>query len=109
VPKSAIANQLLDNWSNLVLTPSLELSSQVKPGSQVRIWSAPLLDYRSYGPPVLLALEAEVVAIFEPSGNFANQRRSVELRVPNESLEFLLMAVANADSIALTSIQHELN
>jgi hypothetical protein len=103
IPLSAITNQEMDNWSNVVITPGVPISSQVAIGSKVAIWAAPLLEFQSFGEPALLAVDVEVVAIIEPEGGFAGQTNSVELRVPNESIQYLLGAIANKSSIALTA------
>jgi hypothetical protein len=103
IPLSAITNQNLDNWSNVVITPEVPISSQVAIGSKVAIWAAPLLEFQTFGEPALLAVDVEVVAIIEPEGGFVGQANSVELRVPNESIQYLLGAIANNASIALTA------
>ena len=103
IPLSAITNQDMDNWSNVVITPGVPISSQVAIGSKVAIWAAPLLEFQTFGEPALLAVDVEVVAIIEPEGGFVGQTNSVELRVPNESIQYLLGAIANKASIALTA------
>lgn len=103
IPASAVTTQDLNNWSNLVLTPQVPLSSQIKAGSYVSIWASPLLEFQSYGEPVLLAVDVEVVALIEPEGGFAGQQRSLELRVPKESIQFLLGAISSNALIAITS------
>lgn len=103
IPRSAITTQTLDNWSNLVITPSVELSSSISPGSKVFVWASPALDYQSYGEPVILAIDVEVVEIRASTSAFAQAQNSVELRVLVDSLQSLLRAIANGDAIALTS------
>ena len=103
VPVSALTTAELANWSNLVLTPALELSSQIEVGTKVSIWSSPHLDFQTFGDPLLLATDVEVVKIIEPQGNFADTAKSVELRVPNNSLQYLIAAITNKDAVALTS------
>ena len=103
IPLSAITTQSLDDWSNLVITPSVELSSSIGPGSTVLVWASPALDYQSYGEPAILAIDVEVVEIREFTGAFAQAQNSVELRVPVESLQSLLRAIANGDAVALTA------
>ena len=103
IPLSAITNQNLANWSNIVITPEVPISSQVAIGSTVSIWAAPLLEFQTFGEPALLAVDVEVVEIIEPEGGFSGQASSVELRVPNESIQYLLGAIANKASIALTA------
>jgi hypothetical protein len=61
------------------------------------------LDYQSYGEPAILAIDVEVVEIRECTGAFAQAQNSVELRVPVESLQSLLRAIANGDAVALTA------
>jgi hypothetical protein len=51
----------------------------------------------------LLATDIEVVKIIEPQGNFADTSKSVELRVPKTSLQYLIGAITNKDALALTS------
>lgn len=103
VPISALTTAELTNWSNVVLTPALELSSQIEVGTKVSIWSSPHLDFQTFGEPDLLATDIEVVEIIEPQGNFADTSKSVELRVPKNSLQYLIGAITNNDALALTS------
>jgi hypothetical protein len=103
IPLSAITNQHQNNWSNLVMTPQVPVSSQVRVGSNVSIWASPLLDFQSYGEPVLLAVDVEVVKILEPEDGFTSQQKSLELRVPKESVQYLLGAIASQSLIALIS------
>jgi hypothetical protein len=103
VPVSAVTTLEQANWSNVVLTPALELSSQIEVGTKVSIWSSPNLDFQTFGEPSLLATDIEVVKIIEPKGNFGDPSRSVELRVPKSSLQYLIGAITNNDSLALTS------
>ena len=103
IPRSAVTTQLLDDWSNIVITPSVELSSSIGPGSRVLVWASPALDYQSYGEPAIAAIDVEVVEIRVPQGNFAQALSSVELRVPFDALQSLLRSIANGDAIALTA------
>ena len=103
VPVSALTTAELTNWSNVVLTPALELSSQIEVGTKVSIWSSPHLDFQTFGEPDLLATDIEVVKIIEPQGNFADTSKSVELRAPKNSLQYLIGAITNNDALALTS------
>ena len=103
IPLSAITTQDQDNWSNLVLTPQIPISSHVTVGSKVAIWASPLLEFQTYGEPVLLAVDAEVVELIEPESGFASQQKSLELRVPTESLQYLLGAISGQASIAITA------
>jgi len=103
IPLSGVTNQDQNNWSNLVLTPQIPVSSQVRVGSNVSIWASPLLEFQSYGEPVLLAVDTEVVAIIETEGGFAGQQKSLELRVPTDSIQYLLGAISSQALIALTS------
>ena len=103
IPLSAITTQYQDNFSNLVLTPQIPVSSNVSVGSKVSIWASPLLEFQTYGEPVLLAVDAEVVQLIEPEGGFSGQQKSLELRVPSESLQYLLGAISGQASIAITA------
>jgi hypothetical protein len=51
----------------------------------------------------LLAVDAEVVDLIEPESGFASQQKSLELRVPTESLQYLLGAISGQASIAITA------
>jgi hypothetical protein len=104
IPLSAITTQDQDNFSNLVLTPQIPVSSKVTVGSKVAIWASPLLEFQTYGEPVLLAVDAEVVELIEPDSGFARQQKSLELRVPTASLQYLLGAISGQASIAITAI-----
>jgi hypothetical protein len=103
IPRSAVTTQMLDDWSNIVITPAVELSSSIGPGSKVLVWASPALDYQSFGEPGIAAVDVEVVEIREPKGNFAQGQNSVELRVPVEALQALLRSISNGDAIALTA------
>ena len=103
IPLSAITTQDQDNWSNLVLTPQIPVSSKVTVGSKVAIWVSPLLEFQTYGEPVLLEVDAEVVELIEPESGFASQQKSLELRVPSDSLQYLLGAISGQASIAITA------
>jgi hypothetical protein len=104
IPLSAITTQDKDNFSNLVLTPEIPVSSKVTVGSKVAIWASPLLEFQTYGEPVLLAVDAEVVELIEPESGFASQQKSLEVRVQTESLQYLLGAISGQSSIAITAI-----
>ncbi len=101
IPRNSITTQVLDDFSNIVLTPSVEISEAISPGNRVSVWASPALDYQSFGEPTIAALDAEVVAIREPEGSFAQPGKSVELRVPTASIQSLLRALANGDAIAV--------
>lgn len=101
IPLSAVSTQLLDDFANLVITPTVPLSSKLTPGSSVSIWSSPRIDYQSFGEPVLLALEVEVIAITEAQSNFSGDLASVEVRVPADSVSSLLYSISNGDALAL--------
>jgi hypothetical protein len=101
IPRSSVTTQQLDDFSNIVLTPSVELSGALAPGSRVSVWASPALDYQSFGEPSIAALDVEVVAIREPEGSFAQAGQAVELRVPIAAIQSLLRAIANGDAIAL--------
>ena len=103
IPLSAITTQDLDNFSNLVLTPQIPISTQVTVGSKVAIWASPLLEFQTYGEPVLLVVDAEVVELIEPESGFASQHKSLELRVPTASVQYLLGAISGQASIAITA------
>ena len=103
IPKSALTTQTLDDWSNIVITPSVELSRSIRPGSKVLVWASPALDYQSFGEPGITAVDVEVVEIREAKGNFAQGQNSVELRVPIDALQSLLRSISNGDAIALTA------
>jgi hypothetical protein len=101
IPKAAVTTQFLDDWSNIVLRPSVELSAQITAGSLVSVWASPALDYQSFGEPSIAALDVEVVQIREPEGSFAQEGKLVELRVQTGAIQSLLRAISNGDSIAL--------
>ena len=103
IPLSAITTQDQDNFSNLVLTPQIPISTQVTVGSKVAIWASPLLEFQTYGEPVLLVVDAEVVELIEPESGFASQHKSLELRVPTASVQYLLGAISGQASIAITA------
>jgi hypothetical protein len=103
IPKSAVTTQALDDYSNIVLTPSVEISSAITPGSKVSVWASPALDYQSFGEPAIAALDVEVVQVRQPEGSFASASKSVEIRVPKTSIQSILRAIANRDAIALTA------
>lgn len=103
IPISALTTQQLDDYSNIVLTPSVEISSAITPGAKVAVWASPALDYQSFGEPTIAAVDVEVVQVRESEGSFASAAKSVELRVPLSSIQSILRAIANRDAIALTA------
>jgi hypothetical protein len=103
IPRGAVTTQQLDDYSNIVLTPSVEISSSITPGSKVSVWASPALDYQSFGEPTIAALDVEVVQVREPEGGFATASKSVEIRVPISSIQSILRAITNRDAIALTA------
>jgi len=103
IPLSAITTRQLDDYSNVVLSPTVALSAQIKPGTKVSIWSAKQLDYQSFEEPTLIALDVEVVSVSKPQGNFSNGSDLVELRVPLANVQYLLGSIANGDALALTA------
>jgi len=103
IPLSAITTWQLDDYSNVVLSPTVALSAQIKPGTKVSIWAAKQLDYQSFEEPTLIALDVEVVSVSKPQGNFSNGSDLVELRVPLANVQYLLGSIANGDALALTA------
>ena len=103
IPRSAVTTQALDDYSHIVLTPSVEISSAITQGSKVSVWASPALDYQSFGEPAIAALDVEVVQVRQPEGSFASASKSVEIRVPKTSIQSILRAIANRDAIALTT------
>jgi hypothetical protein len=103
IPLSAVTTWQLDDYSNVVLSPTVTLSAQIKPGTKVSIWSAKQLDYQSFEEPTLIALDVEVVSVSKPQGNFSNGSDLVELRVPLANVQYLLGAIANGAALALTA------
>jgi hypothetical protein len=103
IPLSAVTTWQLDDYSNVVLSPTVALSAQIKPGTKVSIWSAKQLDYQSFEEPTLIALDVEVVSVSKPQGNFSNGSDLVELRVPLANVQYLLGAIANGAALALTA------
>lgn len=102
IPITAITNTEAQGSSNIVITPAIQLSSQIRPGQLVALWASPRLDYSSFGEPIMLANEVEVVQIKEPESGFAGAFPAVEIRVPSEVLEYIIRAVANNDALAVT-------
>jgi hypothetical protein len=103
IPKAAVTTQQLASFSNVVLTPTVELSSAIAAGTRVSVWASPALDYQNFGEPAIAALDVEVIQIKDPVGSFAQEGKSVELRVPITSIPSLLRSIANSDAIALTA------
>lgn len=100
VPKSSITKELLRGLSLVNLTPSEIPSSQIAPGSIVKVWTVPKLQGQQYAPASLLT-QAEVVSVTQPEGLFAEEAGSYELLIPQESLSLVLEAIAMEHSIYL--------
>ncbi|MFM7014306.1 MAG: hypothetical protein ACKOXT_04915, partial [Actinomycetota bacterium] len=73
VPLSSLTSQSIATGTNLVISPSVALSSQISPGKFVQLWASPKLDYSNFGEPALLALDVEVIEVRESTGNFAER------------------------------------
>lgn len=101
VPLASLSTQSIAAGTNLVISPSVALSSQITPGKLVQLWAAPKLDYSNFGEPALLALDVEVIEVRPAVGNFADAIPEVEIRVASEVVQYLLRAIANGDAIAL--------
>jgi hypothetical protein len=103
IPKSAVTSQLLDDQVNLVISTGIVISSELRAGSKIQLWTSPFLEYGKYGEPYILALDSEIVEIKKPEGAFVNQAPLVEIRIPIESLQAVLQSIANQDSLAVIS------
>ena len=101
IPKSAVTTQVLDDHVNVVISTGLVISNELSAGSKVQLWTSPFLEYGKYGEPYILTLDSEIIEIRKPEGAFANQIPLVEIRIPVESLEAVLQAIANQDSLAV--------
>lgn len=93
VPKSAIGNQIQSGFSVVTVTPSQLPSAEIGVGTKVELWVVPELQNSMWEPATSLGY-AEVVAVVEPEGVFAEDTGTYELLVPNENLKAILEAVA---------------
>ncbi len=102
IPRSAITLELPLGFSSVKLTPSVTPSSQIGPGSFVEIWTVPKVQGQQYAPAALVA-EAEVAAITQPEGLFADESGNYELLIPQENISTLLEAIAMEHPIYLVA------
>jgi hypothetical protein len=93
VPKSAVGNQIQSGFSVVTVTPSQLPSAEIGVGTKVELWVVPELQNSMWEPATSLGY-AEVVAVVEPEGVFAEDTGTYELLVPNENLKAILEAVA---------------
>ena len=93
VPKSAVGNQIQSGFSVVTVTPSQLPSAEIGVGTIVELWVVPELQNSMWEPATTLGY-AEVVAVVEPEGVFAEDTGTYELLVPNENLKVILEAVA---------------
>lgn len=93
VPKSAVGNQIQSGFSVVTVTPSQLPSSEIGVGTRVELWIVPELQNSMWEPATSLGY-ADVVAVIEPEGVFAEDTGTYELLVPNENLNAILEAVA---------------
>ena len=93
VPKSAVGNQIQSGFSVVTVTPSQLPSAEIGVGTKVELWVVPELQNSMWEPATTLGY-AEVVAVVESEGVFAEDTGTYELLVPNENLKAILEAVA---------------
>jgi hypothetical protein len=101
IPRSSIATRIIDAREPVVITSIMPLPTGLKPGDAVDIWTSALTDKNLFAPPVALVLDAEVTAVRQPSGMFANAQPEVQVLVPAESVPPILDAIASKDAVSL--------
>lgn len=101
IPKSAIANAVIDDRVPVVVTSAMGLPDALQPGSSADVWVTPILENNSFGDPYLLVLAAEVGRLSEPSAVFADAAPNVELWVPEDAVAAVLKAQAGGSELSL--------
>lgn len=101
IPKSALADAIIDSRVPVVLSSAMPLPAALQPGASVDVWVTPMLEDRSFGEPYLLVLAAEVALITEASAVFADAPPEVELWVPAEAVAAVLKAQAGQSQLSL--------
>ena len=101
IPKSMLANAVIDERVPLVVNSAMGLSAGLVAGASVDLWVTPKLEGKATGEPFALVLGAEVSRLLEKTEMFANQNPDVELWVPVDAVGPVLQAISAESKISL--------
>lgn len=101
IPRSMIANAIIDERVPLVVRSAMGLPVGLISGASVDVWVAPLNEDKVPVDPYVLVLGAEVSKLTKSDEMFANQNPEVELWVPVEAVGPVLSAISMGHSISL--------
>jgi hypothetical protein len=101
IPRSMVANAVIDERVPLVVKSAMGLSSGLVAGASVDLWVTPIAADKTAGDPFALVLGAEVARLLEESEMFSNQAPAVELWVPVDAVAPVLAAISSDAKISL--------
>lgn len=101
IPRSMIANSVIDERVPLVVNSAMGLSANLLPGASVDVWVTPVAENKVAGEPFALVLGAEVARLLEKQEMFSNQNPDVELWVPLDAVGPVLAATGSGSKISL--------
>ena len=102
IPIAAIGSAKDITSSTLVLALTSPLPVDTQPGSIVDLWTARQLGQNSFGPPIILVPQAQIIRVIETSGIGSSSRVvNVEITIPRDKVALVLQAQANGDVTSL--------
>jgi len=105
VARSMVAQSSGSEATSMVVDVPGRLAASIAAGSVVDVWSARATGPSEYAPPTILAGQAVVVRIVEPTGIIAaSNAQSVEILVPKATVGALLEAIMNGDALAIVPV-----
>jgi len=101
IPKSMIANAVIDERVPLVVNSAMGLSAGLVAGSSVDLWVTPISKDKVASEPFALVLGAEVARLLDKTEMFSKQNPDVELWVPVDAVGPVLAAISADAKISL--------
>lgn len=101
VPKSSLANSIIDAREPVVITSKMPLPAKVKVGDFVDVWVSKSTANNKFQPPTKIVLDAEIVDIVQSSGIMSDQAQQIQVLVPTDSVASILDAIASKDALSL--------
>jgi hypothetical protein len=101
IARASIATSIIDAREPVVISSTMPLPASVKPGDAVDVWVSRSTENRRFAPPVKLVLDAEIVAITEPTGMLSEQAQRVQILVPAALVSEILDAIASKDALSM--------
>lgn len=101
VALGSVASAIIDARQPVVISSTMPLPQGVGVGDFVDIWVSEATEGGSFGAPMTLVLDAEIVDVAEATGVLAEQQPQVQVLVPVESVSPILDAVASKDALSM--------